>query len=192
MEVIELLVNKQNTLGKDYVPEDLVDITSFVHKDCKYTESEKPIQLRKCAINAFKIMKKDASEVGIDFYVDSAYRSYDYQNDLLKRCIAERGDKAYEYCALPGTSEHQTGLAIDLGFVDENNVYNMEIKENTLEYEWLLKNSYKYGFILRYPNGKEKITGYMFEPWHYRFVGKELAKKLFEQNVTLDEYYKKP
>ena len=92
--------------------------------------------------------------------------------------------------AIPGSSEHQTGLAFDVAFI-RNNEYSLIALETDPEIKWLLKNAYKYGFILRYPKDKENITGYSYEPWHYRFVGIKLAKMLYKNNLTLEEYYKK-
>ena len=102
--------------------------------------------------------------------------------------IKEKGDEAYKLVALPGTSEHQTGLAVDFAYY-ENGIYNDDVKEDDEEAIWLKNNCWKYGFILRYPKGKEHITGYKFEPWHFRFVGPKLAKKIYEENITLEEYY---
>ena len=90
--------------------------------------------------------------------------------------------KADTYSARAGTSEHQTGLATDVNSVSTS-------FENSSAFKWLEKNSYKYGFILRYPKGKEHITGYMYEPWHYRYVGSEVAKVIKEKNITYEEYY---
>lgn len=86
----------------------------------------------------------------------------------------------------PGTSEHHTGLALDI--VSQNYQLLDEEQENTPEQQWLMHNSYKYGFILRYPNDKSKITGIHYEPWHYRYVGKEIAKEIYEQGICLEEY----
>ena len=89
------------------------------------------------------------------------------------------------YSARPGHSEHQTGLAIDLAAFNSN----LNNFEETKEYEWVKDNAHLYGFILRYPKGKEHITGYMFEPWHYRYVGTKVAKEIYEMDITFDEYY---
>ena len=120
--------------------------------------------------------------------VDSGYRSYEYQEKVLKSLIEKKGEKAYRLVALPGSSEHQTGLAMDIAYM-KNGIYSDDVKDSDKEVEWMKKNSYKYGFILRYPKGKEEITGYDYEPWHYRFVGINLAKILYDQNITMEEYY---
>lgn len=187
--MIEMLVNKKSQLDKDYIPDNLIDASKFVNEKCDYSETEKTILVENETLNAFMKLREDFINRGFKIYIDSAYRSYEFQENLLKRCIKQMGEKAYTYCALPGTSEHQTGMAIDLGYVDESGIYHMEINESTKEYEFLEENSYKYGFILRYPKFKENITGYNFEPWHYRYVGIKLANELYERKITLDEYY---
>ena len=132
---------------------------------------------------------KDAHALGLPLIVDSGYRSYDYQQVVLNALIKEKGNDAYKLVALPGASEHQTGLAVDFAYY-ENGIYNDDVKEDDKEAIWLKNNCWKYGFILRYPKGKENITGYNFEPWHFRFVGLELAKKIYDEDLTLEEYYK--
>ena len=133
-------------------------------------------------------MIEDAKQEGVEIIVDSGYRSYNYQQKVLDKLIEEVGDAAYQKAALPGASEHQTGLAFDIAYY-RNGVFDDDVKEEDKEAIWLANNSYKYGFILRYPKGKEEITGFQFEPWHFRFVGLELAHKLYEEGITLDEYY---
>ena len=116
----------------------------------------------------------------------SSYRSYDYQVNLYNNYVKSDGkDAADTYSARPGFSEHQTGLAVD--------IYNKELPytsfEETKEFEWMQKNAYKYGFILRFPKDKVNITGYQYEAWHYRYVGKKAAKYIHDHNITLEEYY---
>ena len=131
----------------------------------------------------------DANNNGINIIVDSAFRSGNYQQMILDKLISEKRNEAYKLIALPGASEHQTGLAVDFA-IYENDIYNDDIKEDDKEAIWLKDNAWKYGFILRYPKGKEDITGFNFEPWHYRFVGLELALELYQTNQTLEEYKK--
>ena len=100
-------------------------------------------------------------------------------NNYVKRDGAQNADR---YSARPGYSEHQTGLAFDINYADSR-------FEGTDQAIWLAENAYKYGFILRYPEGKEHITGYMYEPWHYRYIGVENAAKIFASGLTLEEYY---
>jgi len=133
---------------------------------------------------AFEEMCEAALKDNINIYSGSAYRSYDYQLGLYNRYVKANGfDEAETFSARAGYSEHQTGLATDI-----LNAKLDYISANDKEYDWLINNSYKYGFILRYPKGKEKITGYMYEEWHFRYLGKEIAKDLYELGITYDEY----
>lgn len=174
---ILVLVNKYNKLQKDYVPKDLETISS------KYGTG----QLKKEAKIAFEEMCKAAKKDNITIYGGSGYRSYSHQRNLYYRYVAQDGQtEADTYSARAGHSEHQTGLAMDImngrwGYVDKTDK----------EYTWLINNSYKYGFILRYLEGKEEITGYMYEPWHYRYVGTELATEITKLGITYDEYVAK-
>lgn len=132
---------------------------------------------------AFTKMKEDASKEGVNLKIVSGYRSYSRQKTLYNNYVSRDGKKeADTYSARPGHSEHQTGLAADLNLVDTS-------FENTKEGKWLANNCYKYGFILRYPKGKESITGYIYEPWHFRFIGDE-AKNLYNNGtwISLEEY----
>ncbi len=133
-------------------------------------------------------MRKDALKLGYDIEVDSGYRSYEYQQKIFDNLYNEKGEEAYKFVALPGTSEHQTGLAFDYCLFI-NGVYTDDINDYQEETKWIHNNCYKYGFILRYPKGKEDITGYNYEPWHLRYVGNEISKIIFEKNITLEEYY---
>ena len=135
--------------------------------------------------NAFNSMQKDASKEGLNLYISSCYRSYYTQKTLYNNYVARDGvANADTYSARAGHSEHQTGLAFDLNTIDESFA-------NTKEGKWVSDNCYKYGLILRYPKGKENITGYMYESWHLRYVGVELATKLYNNGnwITLEEYY---
>lgn len=173
---LNVLVNKYHTLDDDYVPTDLVDV--------KENYRIKANKLKKVANNNFEKMADNARNEGIILYVGSGYRSYDYQKSLYNYYVSVDGQKeADTYSARPGYSEHQTGLAIDIS----NRSYNF-IEDNSKEYNWLINNSYKYGFILRYPKGNEWITGYIYEPWHYRYVGENIAKYIKDNNLTYDEY----
>ena len=115
---------------------------------------------------------------------NSAYRSYSDQEDTYNYYLEKYGQNyVNNFVAVPGYSEHQTGLALDVAAKDS------EIFEESSEYTWMLENSYKYGFILRYPYEKQEITGYKFEAWHFRYVGEEIAKYVKENNITYEEYY---
>ena len=128
-------------------------------------------------------MSNAAKKDGLHIYNVSGYRSYNTQKSLYNGYVSRNGQaKADTFSARAGTSEHQTGLATDVNSVSDSFA-------NTKEYKWLINNSYKYGFILRYPKGKEFITGYKYEPWHYRYVGKDVAKIIHEKNITYEEYY---
>lgn len=172
---ILVLVNKYNKLDNNYVPDDLETLSS------KYAVGTQ--QLRKEALNKFMEMCDAAMEDGITIKAGSTYRSYSYQLGLYNRYVNRDGKKeADRYSARAGYSEHQTGLAIDilnksLEFIDEGNK----------EYDWLINNSYKYGYILRYTKD-EDITGYQFEPWHFRYVGEKVAKDINDTGLTYDEY----
>ncbi len=168
-----ILVNKYYSLDKDYKPE-LVELSS------KYGTWG---SLTPDTYEAFKIMVDAASKEGIHIYSVSPYRDYALQTSLYNRYVKKDGKElADTYSARPGSSEHQTGLAMDINSVDISFA-------NTKEGKWLANNSYKYGFILRYPKGKEYITGYQYEPWHFRYVGEDVAKYIYEHDITFEEYY---
>ena len=173
-----LLVNKYYKLDKDYKSDNLVDIGTY--------GTSSGMQLDGTAFNAFKKMYSAAATDGAYLIIRSPYRSYNTQlyiyNDYVKR---DGKAKADTYSARPGHSEHQTGLAIDIAAR-----YNSDaVFGTTEEFTWLYNNSYKYGFILRYGKDKTKITGYMYEPWHYRYVGIEIATFIHDNDLTLEEYY---
>lgn len=166
-----IICNKYHKLKDNYVP-DLVSLNGYGGG-----------QMERVAAANFKEMSNAAKKDGISIYNVSGYRSYNTQKNLYNNYVSRDGKaKADTYSARAGTSEHQTGLATDINSVSSS-------FENTKAYAWLAKNSYKYGFILRYPKGKEYITGYMYEPWHYRYVGKDVAKIIYEKNITYEEYY---
>lgn len=135
-------------------------------------------------MTAFNSMQADALSQGISLSIRSGYRSYSTQNTLYNNYVARDGKAlADTYSARPGHSEHQTGLAADINSLDQSWI-------NTPEGQWLNNNCYKYGFIIRYPQGKESITGYMYEPWHIRYVGVEIATALYNDGnwLSLEEY----
>lgn len=137
------------------------------------------------AREAFNKMAEDAKLDGIALEAFSTYRSYEYQKQLYNYYVSVDGQaEADRYSARPGHSEHQTGLAFDIGLEgDHENRFNESDATR-----WLAEHAYKYGFILRYPEGKEHITGYKYEPWHYRYVGVDMATKVYESGLTLEEY----
>ncbi len=175
-----ILVNKFYELGSDYEPNDLVDISiKYYYGDKKKIRSE--------VYEAFKRMWEDAYKEGIYLIIVSAYRDYNSQVEVYKDYEAQKGTNyADSIAARPGYSEHQTGLSLDI--YSKDNTLASTFK-NSKAYEWLINNSYKYGFILRYPDGKKKITGFSYESWHYRYLGVDLATKVYNEGITFDEYY---
>lgn len=140
------------------------------------------------ARKSFNNMKDDAEKEGLTLRAFSTYRDYDRQDFLYNRYTENDGkEEADTFSARPGFSEHQTGLAFDIGGPNSKDDASMSF-EKTNEFKWLINNSFKYGFILRYPKGKEDITGFMYEPWHYRYVGQENAIEISNSGLTLDEY----
>ena len=173
-----ILVNKYNYLTEDYVPENLQTV------DKKY--SSKTLQLVDYAKEAFEELSEAASKENYTVLAMSSYRSYQYQYNLYNRYVNTDGIEAADtYSARPGYSEHQTGLAVDVynGKEDFTNF------EKTKEYNWMQDNAYKFGFILRFPKDKVLETGYQYESWHYRYVGKEIAKYIHDNNLCFEEYY---
>ena len=173
-----ILVNKYNKLAQSYIPDGLFNMNlTYAYENRKVNQEVN---------EAFIKMYKDAKEEGYDLFVTSAFRSFDYQQTLYNNYISMYGvDYANTVSAQAGFSEHQTGLALDILAPG----VSMSDFKNTKEYEWLVSNSYKYGFILRYPENKTHLTGYAFESWHYRYLGEEIAKKVFDERITYDEYY---
>lgn len=186
---IDVLVNKENMLSIDYIPKNMYIVDNNENNFRNYLIDNIKPMLRIEVKPYIEKLIYDANNNGINIIVDSAFRSGNYQQMILDKVISEKGNEAYKLVALPGTSEHQTGLAVDFA-IYENGIYNDDIKEDDKEAIWLKDNAWKYGFILRYPKGKEDITGFNFEPWHYRFVGLELALELHQTNQTLEEYKK--
>ena len=173
---LDVIVNKYYKLDKDYEPEDLTVINS------KFASGTQ--KLRKEAADKFEEMASDMLKENLKIYAGSTYRSYSYQEGLYNRYVKKDGFKEAEtYSARAGYSEHQLGLAVDI----VNGKWNY-LSEGDKEYTWLINNSYKYGFILRYPHESEYITGYVFEDWHFRYLGIELATKVYESKLTYDEY----
>lgn len=173
---LDVIVNKYYKLDKDYEPEDLTIINS------KFASGTQ--KLRKEAAGKFEEMASDMLKENLKIYAGSTYRSYSYQEGLYNRYVKKDGFKEAEtYSARAGYSEHQLGLAVDI----VNGKWNY-LSEGDKEYTWLINNSYKYGFILRYPHESEYITGYVFEDWHFRYLGIDLATKVHESKLTYDEY----
>lgn len=169
-----ILVNKYFKLDETYEPNDLKKVTIGYG------------YLRQIANEALEKMSNDALKSNIKLYVTSSYRPFKTQKKLYDNYVLADGIKeADRYSARPGHSEHQTGLSLD--FIVPGGTF--DTFKDSEDFKWLIENAYKYGFIMRYPEGKENITGYMYESWHYRYVGEEIAKYIFENKITFDEYY---
>jgi len=172
-----MLVNKYNHLDENYKPENIIKISPVY----AYDENSAPKEV----LEQYKKMFNAAQEQGLELIISSSYRSYEEQKETYEFYEQTKGENVKNYASLPGYSEHQTGLAFDIlkiGVLTDD-------FDQTDEFKWLINNSYKYGFILRYPKEKEKITKFDYESWHYRYVGIEAAKIIHDENITLEEYY---
>ena len=174
---IDMLVNKHRYLSEDYEPNDLMEIPE------EYA-SEAGMKSSRIAFNAFKEMSNAASKEGYGMVINSAYRSYQDQVELGEYYKKWYGQSYVDkYVAKPGFSEHQTGLAYDVGSRSVN------VFANSREYQWMKDNAYKYGFIERFTKRYENITGFRMEAWHYRYVGKDIAKYIHDNNISFEEYW---
>ena len=173
-----LIVNKTYPLPATYKP---IHPYKEITKDYLYGGD----YIEDFVMEAFKQMSSDAEKEGIKLRITSGYRSYSVQDDLYKKYVKSDGVQVADaYSARAGYSEHQSGLAFDLNGTNRNFI-------KTKEGKWLNDNCYKYGFVLRFPEGKEEYTGYMYEGWHFRYVGLDLAKILYNDGdwISLEEYY---
>lgn len=186
-ESILVYVNKQRMLPEGYEPPDL-RVPEVAHR---YEAGHMETHLRDEAATALEALFADASDASLEFMTISGYRSYDRQHTIYSNVINTYGqDYADQYSAFPGTSEHQTGLAIDIRYKDESKESKLEESFGDTEHGlWLADHAHKYGFIIRYLKGKEEITGYSYEPWHIRYVGKEVAEEIFSNDLSLEEYF---
>lgn len=180
-----LVVNKVRNLPADYVPDDLV----VPEVAFSFSGEDQKKQLRKPAARALEELFAAANNDKIDLKAVSGYRSYNRQKTLFDNYTNNYGlEEANRFSARPGQSEHQTGLAMDVSSASVK--YGLEQSYgDTKEGKWLAQHAAEYGFIIRYPQDKEDITGYMYEPWHLRYVGKDLAKEIADSNLTLEEYF---
>ena len=188
---IWVVVNKQRPLSpKDYAPTDLV--IPDVPLRSNITNTEKHV--RKPTAEALKTMVDAAKASGINLNLQSGYRSYNFQSTLYNSYVAQQGQTAADtQSARAGYSEHQTGLAADLGGTSNPSCNVADCFATTPEGLWLAANAYHYGFIIRYPADKQAVTGYIYEPWHVRYVGTELSNELHKQSVTtLEEFFNLP
>lgn len=178
-----LLVNPWTPLPEDFVPGELVPV-----------QNDQAVDAR--AYPDLQNMLDDMSEAGLSPLICSSYRSQERQQELYDNKVQRVMDEgvsleaaqaeAARWVARPGTSEHQTGLAVDI--VSLSNQMLDETQESTPEFQWLAENAWKYGFILRYPSDKSEKTGIAYEPWHFRFVGKEAAAEIHDLGLCLEEY----
>lgn len=174
-----MIVNKHYYIDENFIPSDLITLST------QYAASDR--QLQSEASDALKaVCDALQEETGLRMYASSAYRSYQQQEEIYNGYLATKGQEATDaMAARPGFSEHQTGLTVDMTPVGSS----MTEFGDSEQYEWMIENCYKYGWILRYPEGKASITGYDYEPWHYRYLGVELATKVYNSGLTYDEYY---
>ncbi|MGM0875257.1 MAG: M15 family metallopeptidase [Bacillota bacterium] len=182
------MVNKEYTLPETYEPSDMVN----PNVNFSFGDADVPQRyLRKEAARALEELFKLAESEGIELFAVSGFRSYSRQQGIFNVEKEGKGEKqALQAVALPGQSEHQTGLAMDVS----SRSVNLEITEEfgeTEEGKWIRNNAHKSGFIIRYPEGKESITGYQYEPWHLRYVGKKQAFAIYKNKLTLEEYFLK-
>ena len=171
-----LIANKTYSLPSDFIPQD---------PEVPVTSQRSTTSLDRTLMSAWRTMQADASSQGLNIYIASAYRSYSYQVNLYNSYLARDGKAAADtYSSRPGNSEHQTGLCFDLNSIDDS-------FGDTAEGRWVNDNCYKYGFCIRFPKGKDAYTGYQYESWHLRYVGKDLAEKLYNNGawISLEEYF---
>lgn len=171
-----LIANKTYALPSTFIPE---------NPEVPVTEARSNKSLDKDLMQAFRTMQSAATAQGLNIYIASGYRSYDYQVSLYNRYVANDGKAAADtYSSRPGNSEHQTGLCFDLNSIEDSFQYTNEGK-------WVNDNCWKYGFCIRFPKGKDAYTGYQYESWHLRYVGTELAEKLYNNGdwISLEEYF---
>lgn len=177
------ITNKKYALGEDYVPDNLVYVDVPV-----VAEAGERNMMREVAADALKELFDAAQTDGLELYALSGYRSYETQVQIFNNYAASEGEEAANrYSAKPGESEHQTGLTMDV----TSQSYDLQLGEgfgDTEEGKWLKDHAHEAGFIIRYPEGKEDITGYVYEPWHIRYLGKEMATYVYESGLTYEEY----
>lgn len=174
-----MLVNKFYHLDKNYTRDDIINANLAYSY---YGNSAVEVVL-----DNFELMRADVEEeLNVHLMINSSFRSYEDQEEIYNSYKLISLQYADSLAARPGHSEHQTGLAIDITSLENPRVASFEKSQ---EYEWLKENCHQYGFILRYPEGKENITGYSNESWHFRYVGKEVAKIIHDEGITFDEYY---
>lgn len=171
-----LIANKTYALPQDFIP---------INPDQPVNADRSSTCLDKTLMSAWNTMLKDATAKGLNIYIASGYRSYNYQVNVYNRYVKSDGAAVADtYSSRPGNSEHQTGLCFDLNTIEDSFQYTNEGK-------WVNDNCYKYGFCIRFPKGKDSATGYQYESWHLRYVGVDLATKLYNNGdwLSLEEYF---
>ena len=178
-----ILVNPWNSIPEDYAPE-IVEVTGWWWKSSAVCH------------DALQEMLQACRDAGLNPYIGSAYRTNGDQRWLFNNKVQKLMNEGYAEAdakrlaatvvAIPGTSEHELGLAFDLADNDYRDLN--EAQEGTPVQKWLMENSWRFGFILRYPNNKSDVTGIIYEPWHYRYVGKQVAQEIYESGLCLEEY----
>lgn len=180
MDSMTCMLNQLHKADPEYVPADLSEVN---------VPSNGKIMLRAEVAEKLQIMFDEAKKDGIDLYLVSGYRSYQKQTELYTYYSKLYGEQeASRMDAVPGISEHMLGLSVDLCTTDHT--YELQDGFSTTKaYEWLCEHAYEYGYILRYPLGKEEATGIEFSPWSFRYVGTSVAKRIYESGLSMEEYY---
>lgn len=184
---IHVLVNRQNPLQpQEHAPDDL-------EEPAVRTSVENALYLRAEAAHALEELFETGLDEGVSLAMTSAYRSYESQRGIYSTRHIEYGTESTdEQVARPGYSEHQTGLAADVISIDNPDCISGDCFADTDEGQWVAQNAHDFGFVIRYPEDMEHITGYLYEPWHLRYVGEETATEVFAEDVTLEEYWEQP
>lgn len=179
---IPINVSEKINLGKPATNITYVNGILIANKTYRLPQSYNPGGLTKETMAAFNNMKAAAAKEGLTFWISSGFRSYNTQDRLYRNYVASYGQKSADtFSARPGHSEHQTGLAMDVNYIED-------WFGDTKEGKWLAENCHKYGFIIRYPKSKEAITGYKYEPWHIRYLGVDIATDVYNSGLCLEEY----
>ncbi len=170
---LDVLVNRYYALASDYIPQNLVNVDNYLVR----SEVQDPL----------KKLMSDANAQGVQFFITSGYRSYEFQSKLFNDSLANVGlEETIQYVAFPGRSEHQTGLAVDM--LSNDTPYLSAEMGSRPSGIWLQEHAHEYGFIIRYESSKSNVTGYGYEPWHLRYLGVELATTIKQNNWSYEEY----
>jgi D-alanyl-D-alanine carboxypeptidase len=182
-----VIVNKGRAMPAGYVPSDLI----APNVTLRLPSTDPEMQIRTIAAASLQQMFKDAGAKGLQLMLSSGYRSYSLQATVYGSNVGLQGHQADSSSAKPGHSEHQTGLAVDIEPISRQ----CEVETcfaDMPEGKWLAANAYKYGFIIRYQKSQQNLTGYEYEPWHVRYVGKALSEQIHETNQTLEQFFSLP